>query len=665
MIDNHLKIIDFSEAIRQAPLNFNYQVIKGWVDRERLRLGGYGLCEGFDLSYDGNFGVTIGEGCLINHYGEEVMTPEYKIVFDAPPYETITETVTVGEEGKIILKYAPYSPSLQGLIVLNAEHSQDYEQDELQILEPASSVIAAYPIRIDGKTVTVSDRLVGQNVDIKYFYCDDRIDAIMIDEEAVFYYEQGINATSPSAADIDLKGRFLIAFVHWIISETIDVEFIIDDRTYRRVYVDHYNRLYLNGKFYKESKFIYFVEPENPEENDVWYDIDNNVLCVWEKTGGVWGWRIMNDFTNVPLRSFRAWIPQTEEEKATGKSITRKNFPADAQTFLFDEDETNLRYIPGTNAIEIIIDQQLVMSDQFTEIIQPGTKEYLSSGIGFKLNEPLDRETVVQCIIHHTVKNAPLKNVFQRAAIFIDENFHAYSGTNTEQIFQTELPYVIGADQLEVFIDGSRLNKEDFSEMTNSRNIATSSDNDKTTLYFKVKKSLQEGQIVTYKISRYVWSYDQLNSMMEEIESKANQGISDCEKLQMEITNLSGNMNDVLDSLKQRLDKAEARLKELEDVRTSDKKIEMNDLDADVRSSLVRSQGQYMFNASNTDNEIPDCTEKDCVFIICLNPDEVVPLIPGQDYTLSYENDQAAIDLESEWMSPDNNLFVNVIRIGR
>lgn len=117
------------------------------------------------------------------------MTPEYKIVFDAPPYETITETVTVGEEGKIILKYAPYSPSLQGLIVLNAEHSQDYEQDELQILEPASSVIAAYPIRIDGKTVTVSDRLVGQNVDIKYFYCDDRIDAIMIDEEAVFYYE--------------------------------------------------------------------------------------------------------------------------------------------------------------------------------------------------------------------------------------------------------------------------------------------------------------------------------------------------------------------------------------------------------------------------------------------------------------------------------------------
>ena len=62
MIDNHLRVIDFSAAVQSQPLNFDYNVIKGWVDRERLRIGGYGLCEGFDLTYDYKYGVDIGEG---------------------------------------------------------------------------------------------------------------------------------------------------------------------------------------------------------------------------------------------------------------------------------------------------------------------------------------------------------------------------------------------------------------------------------------------------------------------------------------------------------------------------------------------------------------------------------------------------------------------------
>ena len=667
MIDNHLRVIDFSAAVQSQPLNFDYNVIKGWVDRERLRIGGYGLCEGFDLTYDYKYGVDIGEGCLINHRGEEVMTPQYHIQFDPPPYETITETLTVQDEGILNLKFAPYSPSAKGLITINTATTTQYDQSELQVLEPSTTVHAAGIIGVDGRKLTVSSRMAGQKVDVKYYYCNDRIDAIMIDEDANFSYEQGINSESPSVANINLNGRFLIAFAHWIIKDTIDVEFIIDERTYRRIYVDHYNRLYLNGKLYKEPKFIYFSEPENPEENDVWYDYKSNTLNVWSNQSGVWGWRIINDFTNVPLRTVRLWIPQTDDEKKAGKKPTRYQFPADSQTFLFDDSETNLRYIPGINSIEVIIDQQVVMNDQYTEIVQQGSKPYLSSGIGFKLNQPLDRDTVVECIVHHTVKNAPLKNVFQRAAIFVDENFQTFTTDNKNQIFWTELPYVVNADQLEVFVDGARLNKgTEFQEMMNATTKASDTDKDKTTKCFKVTKTLKANQVVSYKISRYVWSYDQLNVMMEEIEKKADNGLTKCTDLQNQITTMSKNTTDILNSLKTRLDQVEAKVKDMSKYRTMDTKITLNDLTADLKNSLIRSRAQYTYNASNIDNTIPDCKNTDYISIFCANPqDGVTPLIENKEYTMSYSNNQGIINLDASWMSPDNTLYVNVIRIGR
>ena len=221
---------------------------------------------------------------------------------------------------------------------------------------------------------------------------------------------------------------------------------------------------------------------------------------------------------------------------------------------MFGDDELQYRYIPNTNAVEIIIDQQTVMNDQFTEIVQPGSKPYLSSGIGFRLNQPLDRATVVECIIHHTVKNEPLKNVFQRAAIFTNENFHAYSANNISKIFETDFPYVIGAEQLEVFVNGARMNRgTDFVEMVSTVKEATADDKDTTTTYFKILHSLSVGAIVTYKISRYVWSYDQLNEMVSEIEQKADDAGDLAKHNQQDIVVLSNNVNTELTAIKSRL----------------------------------------------------------------------------------------------------------------
>ena len=76
MVDNTLKVIDFSSAIKSAPFNQNYELIHQWMKRERLRTSGYGLVEGFNMTYDGKFDSHISEGILMDHDGEEIIVPE-------------------------------------------------------------------------------------------------------------------------------------------------------------------------------------------------------------------------------------------------------------------------------------------------------------------------------------------------------------------------------------------------------------------------------------------------------------------------------------------------------------------------------------------------------------------------------------------------------------
>lgn len=655
MIDNHLKIIDFSAALKSEPLNFNYDVIKGWVDRERLRTGGYGLVEGFDLTYDGKLGVDISEGILINKSGEEVIVASKHFDFDPPPYEIITERVKVDSDGYATLKFKPYSPSLMRTIAKNSNETVNYSDDEISAEDTEGLYGRISIITIDGNKIGVTTHAADLTLSVTYYYANDRIDAIMIDADATWSVEQGINSETPSVANINLGPRFLIAFAHWMVDETISVEFIVDERTYRKVYVDKLNRLYLNGKLYQEPKFIYFVEPEKPEENDIWYDHSSNTLNIWSSKDGTYGWHIINDFTNVPLRSVKTWTPD--------------NFPEDMQTFMFGDDEMNYRYIPNTAALDIIIDQQLVMSDQFTEVIQEGAKPYLSSGIGFKLNQPLDRKTVVECIVHHTVKNEPLKNVFQRAAIFTNENYHMHSASNTNKVFTTDLPYVIGADQLEVFVNGARINRsKDFVEMVSAAQEASTDDKDTTTTYFKVLCDLSAGATVTYKISRYVWSYDQLNQMLEEIEQKADDATALAKQVQTQLTTLTSNMATEIEAIKNRLNIAETSIATLPQYRKKTKQITLSDLASEVTAKLVQNSQIVKFNASDiTGNKVSDYKTSDYIIVICeTEEDGAKYLVKENDYTISDDGSgNAIINLEADWMSPDYTIYVQILRVGR
>lgn len=655
MTDNKLKIIDFSSGIKSTPFNQNFDVIHNWMRRERLRTGGYGIVEGFDMVHDGEFNISIAPGILIDSDGDEIIVQEKNFDCGAPTYERLTEAdLQIGADGSIELEHAPYSPSMKRIIRKDSGHITQIFDEELYVRQGTTRLPV---VGVTGNRVIVSDQFAGRSVSVEYDYSADRIDAILVDESGRYSREAGINAQSASVASYEPLKRFLIGFAHWhVTTDGIDVEFIVDDRTYRKVYVDGLNRLYLNGRLYREPKFIYFEEPKAPKENDVWYDHQSNALSIWSRKAGVYGWRIVNDFSDVPLRELKMWTEET--------------CPSDRQTFRFGEDETDLRFIPNTNALEIIVDQQVVMRDQYEEIVQEGAKDYLSAGVGFRLKAPLDRATVVQCIVHHIAKNGPMRNVFQRAAIFTTENYFCYSADNIRKVFETELPYVIGAEQLEVFVDGRRLKREDITEMRDAETAATEEDRNSTTKHFAVDIGLEDGQEVSYKISRYVWSYDQLNEMMHEIETKADIAIEQCNNFLDKLENLKQNLEERINDYDERLKDISEKFRTMElYARTKDTLITLDDLDENVRESLFKSQSQYQYNASLVGSMLYDCDRSDRVDVFCQNADGSMLLREGTEYTLDYvkgdTGTNAVIRLDNAWAKPGNTLYINVLRIGR
>ena len=658
-LDNKLTILDFTKSVRSSEINHNFSVIKGWVERERLRVGGWGIVEGFGLSYPNNdFCIHVDEGILINEDGEEQLVDSGVLSCGEPEYETLTEDILIDENGTIKLKYIPYSPKGLGIICYAPpDILTKPDTSELTLIDTTDMMTKIPVLSVIGNTITVSPRdWAGKTAHITYRHCDDRIDAILLDKEGTFHRQVGILSTNPSKTDIDLTNMYIIGFAHWIIDTSITVEFIIDGRTYRKVYVDPNNVLYLNGKKYTDPKWILFEEPEIPEERDVLYDIDSSTLMIYLNGE----WVIMNDFTVSRVRSLKMWA--------------EKDNPSDLQTFLFDDSELNLRFVPDQHNLEIVIDQQILMEDQYTEVVLPGTKPYLSSGIGFKLNEPLDRATVVQCIVNHNVQNAPLQNVFQRAAIFIDENYSIYSSSiNPGKIFRTSLSYVTNENQLEVFVNGVRLNKDiDFTEIKDDGITPASSGVNSVTQFFKVISPLKNGDKITYKISRYVWSYDQLNKMVENIEKTANLAKATADNNTLQISNINTNVANYVTNLQNQINTITKKLSTLSSYRLKSDKINLSDIDSKVRDKLLNNFETLSFNAglpsTSNDSKINDVTSNDIIFVSYLNNNTCVKLIdgPSADYVISYDSsdNSAHVVLRPDLITTDATLIVDVIRFG-
>ena len=113
-----LNQLDFSPGIRASDINENFELLKRWIEEERLRVAGWGIVEGFELSKDlDNFTISVGKGILIDKNGAHLEIPsktfngfeldhEYGL---RPRTTSIEETITVSESGLVKLQYPIYS----------------------------------------------------------------------------------------------------------------------------------------------------------------------------------------------------------------------------------------------------------------------------------------------------------------------------------------------------------------------------------------------------------------------------------------------------------------------------------------------------------------------------------------------------------------------------
>ena len=62
--------LDFSPGIRASYINENFDLLRRWIEEERLRVSGWGIVEGFELSRNLNdYTISIGDGIIIDKTG--------------------------------------------------------------------------------------------------------------------------------------------------------------------------------------------------------------------------------------------------------------------------------------------------------------------------------------------------------------------------------------------------------------------------------------------------------------------------------------------------------------------------------------------------------------------------------------------------------------------
>jgi hypothetical protein len=654
IIDNKLRRIDFTNGVRSADIDQNFTTLNTGMQRERLRAAGMGIVEGFEMTKTSQFGFVIGEGVLVNDKGEEIFIAQTNMAIDPPLAIDYTETLMADNQGELELKFRPYSPTKKGCIT-DAWYQSHYPIDaELTIVDINNLATKIKAVQVNGKTITLSAiSWAGKAVRVSYKYTSNRMDSVMLERLTGQYsLEKGITSPSPSMIDIvDYPLSLAIGTAEIIVGDDAVMTIEQGYRSFRKVFVNEHNILYLNGKPYREQPFVHFSEPSQPYENALWYDHATNYLYIWKQTDGDWGWVIVNDASVMPFRCDMVFSPELN--------------PGDLQTFMIPENRTDMKFMPNTSALEIIIDNSPLMMDQFTEIVETGEKPYLSTGIGFKLKDPLDRATFVQLRVLHCVRTAPLKETFQRAAVFVNENFQFHQATDVAQIYNANDTYVIGEKQLTVFVDGIRLEPgAEVVEIDGADVHATMADRGKMSSRFKVIKPLTPGQRVSHRIERWVWSFEHLDQMVHEIETTADAAKLTADNARIEITTLSNEVVDRFNDVEEDIGTLTAQFGALDGYLKDSDELPVTNLAAEVRTGLV-SAPVYMTKTASAINTLVGLKKTDYVVVFYQTETSAKPLIPGAEYTLSGEGEDCTMTLSNDLVSSEASLFITGIRLGR
>ena len=663
---NQLLDLDFAPGIKAKDVNYNFDIVKGWVDRERRRMGGWGLVEGFNTTADLNtFVVDVSDGLMVNKQGEEVQVsgtsfnvgaPEAIPVMEPAIDASADEKLIVPDDGVIVLKHRPYSESRLGYITFIPPEGQRPSEQEFYIKDVETGMRVPVLEIVDHVVYVDAGNWAGHAVCIQYFTTSSRIDSILLHKDGAYEYRKSIRSTSPSHVDLaDLASAddsMLIGVVYWEVGDHITASFYSNHRTYRKVYVDEQNRLWLNGKIYKEAKFIYFEKPSDPQPNDLWYDKETNLLYIYRAYDGVVGWTPVNDCSTMTIREHKMFVPGD------------KDWPKDNKSFRFRQDETNLWFVPDQNSLEVRIDNAILMSDQFSEYVPGDAEKYTAKGRGFTLKDPLDRPTYVEVIVNQIVKSRPAQELFQRASIFLDEGHEYYNQLNVDQDFKTNQPYSIGQEQIEVWADGLKMVRGiDFIELTNDKRPATEQDKKSMSTHFRITKKLNPNQLVTYRVSRYVWSYDQLQELISDLRKDIDAVTADVQEMHKKNQVFQTNLTAQVDAVDKNTSAFMTSFGKPEQYMKKGDNIADSQISSNIKNKLVT--GMVSEVIPTMEPVIKGLKDTDFIVVSYLDGTGIQPLIKDVEYVVSNQDDGVRIDLTaSSRVSQDASLYVQAVMIG-
>ena len=256
-------------------------------------------------------------------------------------------------------------------------------------------------------------------------------------------------------------------------------------------------------------------------------------------------------------------------QQALSLGNDEEDYPYKYRFFIFDAlFDRRMLFSPYNNEVDVIINQLPLHKDQYTEItldmidslpisvresirnnfgwddeiIHRTNELYDNIGIGIMLNEPLDctysegiygkdnkvideKELYVEIIANRACSSFNNKRKLQRNATYIFEDTFTVQSTSGSTINLEDVSYKYNENQLEVFLNGSKLIRNvDFLEGTDLDSDLSDlaimlRTRGATSKQFKIIKPIHIGDIVTYRITANFYSYDHINSLIDKLET--------------------------------------------------------------------------------------------------------------------------------------------------
>ena len=410
-----------------------------------------------------------------------------------------------------------------------------------------------------------------------------------------------------------------------------------------------------------------------------------------------------------------------------------KGYPYKYTYFIFDANtDRNMLFSPANNEIDVIINQMPLHKDQYSEItldildtlpesvrnairdvygwsndvIHRMNELYDDIGIGIMLNNPLDsiyneglfnsnnimineHELYVEIIANRSCSSVNNKRKLQRASTFIFENSFIVDNTFNTIVDLGDKYYRYNENQLDVYINGIRMTKDiDYIEgidLDNDLNDEAVMLRTRGTIskQFKIKRPLNIGDVISYKITSSFYSYDHINSLIDKLETDQEACNAKVETLYDSTMKLHDNTNAVISDMQNQLNIYIGNANDsLNSYLTQDSIISESQLSPDVVNKIPQSIdhihhvitfGTYNNIGYDVSNYL---REEDFILIWwrdIANGNIDRMLLPDEDYTLETEMNNAGTinvylklsDNVLNNIKTDDKLIIRGIKFGR